>query len=129
MAENANPDVSELVAFMANTSMDEEFDGLTESARASALAARRRWLRAENHAAAVDESFDMPFFVGCTSVPVWHSLVWVSVTLDEVLCTGAGLDDGLPNGKQKIYARTYQKFPNDFWPDELKWGPTNLSAP
>jgi len=45
-----------MVAFMVNTSMDADFDGLTESARASAL---RRWLRAEDHAAAVDETFDM----------------------------------------------------------------------
>jgi len=36
------------------------------------------------------------FFVGCTSVPVCHSLVRVSVTFDEVLCTGAGRDDGRP---------------------------------
>ena len=56
MAENAHQDVSELVAFTANTSMDAEFDGLTESARISAL---RRWLRAEDLAAAVDVSFDM----------------------------------------------------------------------
>jgi len=56
MAESAHQDVSELVAFTANTSMDAEFDGLTESARISAL---RRWLRAEDHAAAVDVSFDM----------------------------------------------------------------------
>jgi len=42
----------------------------------------------------------MSLFVGCTSVPVCHSLVRVSVTLDEVLCTGAGRDDGRSNGKQ-----------------------------
>jgi len=40
------------------------------------------------------------FFVDCTSVPVFHILVRVSVTLDEVLYTGAGRDDGRPNGKQ-----------------------------
>jgi len=56
VAQNAHQDVSEMVAFMVNTSMDAEFDGLTDSARASALG---RWLRAEDHAAAVDETFDM----------------------------------------------------------------------
>ena len=54
MADKAHQDVSELVAFTANTSMDAEFDGLTESARTSAL---RRWLRAEDQAAAVEVSF------------------------------------------------------------------------
>jgi len=58
MAETAHQDVSELVAFTANTSMDAEFDGLTESARTSAL---RRWLRAEDQAAAVDVSFRHAF--------------------------------------------------------------------
>jgi len=56
VAENFHQDVSELVALMANTSMAAKFDGLTESARASAL---RRWLRAEDDAAAVDETVDM----------------------------------------------------------------------
>jgi len=49
-------DVSFSPASMANTSMDAEFHGLTESASTSAL---RRWLRAEDNAAAVDVSFDM----------------------------------------------------------------------
>jgi len=56
MAENAHQDVSELVAFMTNTSMDAEFDGIIQSARTSAL---RRWLGAEDHPAAVEVSFDM----------------------------------------------------------------------
>jgi len=58
VVENAQQDVSELVALMANTSMAAEFDGITESTRASAL---RRWLRAEDEAAAVDETVDMVF--------------------------------------------------------------------
>jgi len=40
------------------------------------------------------------FFVSCTFVPVCLSLVLVSVTLDEVLYTGAGRDHAWPNGKQ-----------------------------
>jgi len=43
-------DVSDLVALMANTSMSEEFTGVTESSRSSAV---RRWVRAEDDAAAV----------------------------------------------------------------------------
>lgn len=56
VVQNTHQDVPELVALMANTSMAAEFDGLTESTRASAL---RRWLRAEDDAAAVDEIVDM----------------------------------------------------------------------
>jgi len=108
---------------MASTSTDAEIDGLKQSARPSAL---RRWLRAEDHAAAVDETVDMrlavkvtgeavpcarrdrgrceikSLFVGCTPALVCHSLVRVSVMLDEVLSTVAGRDDGRPNGKQLI---------------------------
>jgi len=44
------------VAFIANTPMDLEIDGRTESARTSAF---RRRLRADDYAAAVDLSANM----------------------------------------------------------------------
>jgi len=56
VVDNIYMDVSDLVALMANTSMSEEFTSVTESARASAV---RRWLRAEDDAAAVDQTVDM----------------------------------------------------------------------
>jgi len=56
VVDNNYVDVSDLVAQMANTSMSEEFTGVTESARASAV---RRWLRAEDDAAVVDQTVDM----------------------------------------------------------------------
>jgi len=55
VVDNIYMDVSDLVALMANTSMSEEFTSVTESARASAV----RWLRAEDDAAAVDQTVDM----------------------------------------------------------------------
>lgn len=106
--------VSELVALMASTSMAAEFDGLTESARASAL---RLWVRASDDAAAVDETVDMLLAresdgSGClvcagqrevrdeVILGRVHILCRSLSTLDEAWCTGAGRDDGRPNGRQ-----------------------------
>lgn len=56
VTDNADEDVSDLVALLANTALAEEFDGVTEKARAAAM---RQWLRAENDAVALDETVEV----------------------------------------------------------------------
>jgi len=56
VVDNNHMDVSDLVTLTADTSKSEELIGVTNSARASAV---RGWLRAEDDAAAADQTVDM----------------------------------------------------------------------
>lgn len=54
--DNAHTDVSDVVALLANASLEEEFVGLGDEDRAQAV---RRWLTAEDDVGAIDETVDM----------------------------------------------------------------------
>jgi len=56
VAEPAHMDVSHLVAMMANTSLEHEFDGLSGQEQVLAV---RRWLTAETEVEAIDQTFHM----------------------------------------------------------------------
>ena len=55
MAEDAHTDVSTLVAMMAITTLEHEFDGLGDQAQTEMV---RRWLVAESHVEAIDQTVD-----------------------------------------------------------------------
>jgi len=56
VAEPAHMDVSHLVAMMANTSLEHEFDGLSVQEQVLAV---RRWLTAETDVEAIDQTSHM----------------------------------------------------------------------
>jgi len=56
VTDNAHTDVSDLVALMANTTLSEEFGGMSTADREDAV---RRWLAAEDGCGAVDETVDL----------------------------------------------------------------------
>jgi len=56
VADNKNLDVSSLVAMMANTTLEHEFEGVSGPDQAQAM---RRWLVAETDVEAIDQMVDM----------------------------------------------------------------------
>lgn len=56
VADNAQTDVSEVVALMANSRLGDDFESVSESERAGAV---EQWFAAENDVEAVDETVDM----------------------------------------------------------------------
>ena len=56
VAEPAHMDVSHLVAMIANTSLQHEFDGLSGQEQVLAV---RRWLKAETDVEAIDQTVHM----------------------------------------------------------------------